>query len=102
MAGRDDDTPVPNKAVALQYDRSDPAAVPRITAKGRDELARRIVEIAREHGITIREDADLVDILEALDVDSLIPIEAYMAVAEILAYVYRENARKKEEAPSHG
>ena len=101
MADRDDDTPAPSKAVALQYDRSNPEAVPRITAKGRDELARRIVEVAREHGVTIREDADLVDILEALDVDSLIPIEAYMAVAEILAYVYRENARQKEEA-THG
>jgi len=81
-------------AVALKYDRGkDPA--PRLTAKGRGPIAEQIIKVAEAHGITIREDADLVEILEKLDIDSIIPLEAYVAVAEILNYVYKTNAQAK-------
>lgn len=81
----------PNKkrAVALEYARdSDPA--PRVTAKGEGILADKIIEIARAHGVTVREDRDLVQLLGAVDVDSPIPVEAFQAVAEILSYIYRK------------
>ncbi|MBI1245091.1 MAG: flagellar protein FhlB [Alphaproteobacteria bacterium] len=80
----------PNKkrAVALEYAReSDPA--PRVTAKGEGILAEKIIEIARAHGVTVREDRDLVQLLGAVDIDSPIPVEAFQAVAEILSYIYR-------------
>jgi flagellar biosynthesis protein len=75
-------------AVALQYRRAqDPA--PRVVAKGGGEIAQQIVELARQHGVAIREDADLVQLLSAVELDTEIPVEAFIAVAEILAYIYR-------------
>jgi flagellar biosynthesis protein len=41
----------------------------------------------------VREDADLVELLSHVDIDSKIPLEAFAAVAEILAYVYRANGQ---------
>ena len=55
-------------------------------------LSYLCLQIAWANDIKVREDADLVEILSAIDVDSEIPIEAFAAVAEILAYVYRVNA----------
>ncbi len=88
-------------AVALRYEppRHD---APRIVAKGRGEVAEQILEIARANGIAIREDADLVALLDAVDVDMEIPLEAFIAVAEILAYVYRVNGRQPPSPDSNG
>jgi flagellar biosynthesis protein len=82
-------------AVALSYDSaSDPA--PRVSARGQGAVAERIIALAAEHGIPIREDADLAELLGKLDLDSVIPIEAFVAVAEILSYIYRQNGKLKE------
>lgn len=87
--------PVP-AAVALSYDREkDPA--PRISAKGRGPIAEQIIKVAEEHDIPIRQDAALVEILEKIDIDSVIPLEAYTAVAEILNYVYKVNAKARNK-----
>jgi len=48
---------------------------------------------ARPHGVTVREDRDLVQLLGAVDVDSPIPVEAFQAVAEILSYIYRRQGK---------
>lgn len=80
------------KAVALEYEQGRDVA-PRITASGKGHVAEQILQMAFVHGIPVRQDADLVEILSVLEVDSLIPIEAYVAVGEILSYVYRVNAR---------
>jgi flagellar biosynthesis protein len=85
----------PNKAVALHYDRELDAA-PRIVASGKGLVADQILALAFAHGVRVREDADLVEILSLLEVDSLIPLEAFTAVAEILSYVYRANAIYKK------
>ena len=77
-------------AVALKYVQQEEGA-PRVLAKGRGSLAERIVQLAREHGIAVHEDADLVEILIRLDLGQLIPPELYQAVAEVLAYIYRMN-----------
>ena len=79
-------------AVALRYDPVREEA-PRVVAKGRGEVAEQILEIARANGIAIREDPDLVALLESVELDIQIPLEAFVVVAEILAYVYRANAR---------
>ena len=84
--------PNTKRAVALEYAReSDPA--PRVTAKGEALLAEKIIEIARAHGVTVREDRDLVQLLGAVDIDSPIPVEAFQAVAEILSYIYRRQGK---------
>lgn len=80
------------KAVALDYDPAR-APTPRVVASGRGAVAEQILQIALAHGVKVREDADLVEILAALEIDSLIPLEAFAAVAEILAYVYRAEGR---------
>lgn len=84
------------KAVALRYNPEvDPA--PRVTAKGRGAMAERILAVARENGVPIHEDADLVEILGALDAGKLIPEAMYAAVAEILAFLYRANNQAKRK-----
>ena len=82
-------------AVALTYDREkDPA--PKLTAKGKGYIAEQIIKLAKEHGIEIREDTDLAVLLSKLDIDTVIPVEAYAAVAEILAYIYKTNDKMKK------
>ena len=80
-----------NKAVAVEYDDSGKRA-PVVTASGRGFVAEQILAIAFAQGIKVREDADLVEVLEKLEVDSPIPVEAFAVVAEILSYVYQANA----------
>lgn len=75
-------------AVALSYDGRD---LPRVVATGRGHVAEQILELAFANGVRVREDADLVEILAAVDVDSEIPMEAIVAVAEILTHVYKAN-----------
>lgn len=79
------------KAVAIK-DSSQSGTMPRVVASGQGTFAEQILQIAWANGIRVREDADLVEVLSAIDIDSEIPIEAFAAVAEILAYVYRANA----------
>ncbi len=79
-------------AVALKYDiERDPA--PRVTAKGRGAVAEQILAIAFENGVRVREDADLMAILENLELDSVIPTAVFATVAEILRYVYQANGQ---------
>lgn len=82
------------KAVALRYrPRKDRA--PKVTAKGEGWLAEKIIALARENGIPIREDPALIQILSQLDLHQEIPPETYLLIAEILAYVYRMNQKWK-------
>jgi flagellar biosynthetic protein FlhB len=76
-------------AVALRYEPSEMSA-PRVVAKGRNYLARRIREIAQQHQIPIVENVTLAQALyKSVEVGQEIPAHLYRAVAEILAYVYR-------------
>lgn len=80
-------TPV---AVALEEDGAG-GGLPRVTAAGRGKIAEQILQLAYENGINVREDGALAEMLAAVELDSPVPTEAFMAVAEILAYVYRAN-----------
>lgn len=84
----------PTKAAALQYDKAKDAA-PRLTAKGKGVVAEKILEVAKAHNIPIRSDADLVEILEKVELDSEIPLEVYTVVAEIFSFLYKANQAKK-------
>jgi flagellar biosynthesis protein len=79
-----------SKAVALKYipvrDRA-----PKVTAKGSGILAQKIIELAHKHGIPIKEDPALVQILAQLDFYQEIPPSTYLVVAEILAFIYSMN-----------
>ncbi|MBF0213133.1 MAG: EscU/YscU/HrcU family type III secretion system export apparatus switch protein [Magnetococcales bacterium] len=78
------------KAVALRYQRNQDTA-PRVTASGRGLIAETIMKKARESGIPLMEDPDLVNLLGKVPVGDSIPPALYKAVAEVLAYVYRMN-----------
>lgn len=76
-------------AVALRYDRSTMAA-PRVIAKGDGLIARRIVEVARQHGVPVVERKPIARFLyRSVRIGGEVPVELYHALAEILAYVYR-------------
>jgi flagellar biosynthesis protein len=77
-------------AVALEYD-SESEFAPKVVAGGRGKVAEQILQIAFDRGIKVREDADLAEMLSAIDIESEIPVNAFAAVAEILTYVYRAN-----------
>lgn len=88
--------PIPRRktAVALRDTTGDdPNSLAEIMATGRGVLAERIVELAFAHNIPVREDADLAELLTRFEYDTPVPTEAIMAVAEILSYVYKLNAR---------
>jgi flagellar biosynthesis protein len=78
-------------AVALQGDAFNPDAPAKILASGRGKLAEQILEMAFSMGIKVREDSDLAELLAKLDLDTPIPSEAIVAVAEILGKVYEAN-----------
>jgi|ERR1043166_3764539 flagellar biosynthesis protein len=81
----------PATAIALDAG-SNPNLLPKIVASARGLLAEQILRIAFEHGIKVRQDADLAELLATLDLDHEIPAEAVVAVAEILARVFEANA----------
>ncbi len=97
--GREQDREIPI-AVALEYDPRGPFA-PKVVATGKGAAAEQILRVAFANGVKVREDASLAEILSVVDVDSEIPLEAFAAVAEILAYVYRVNGRLGELLGGH-
>ncbi|CAA7615099.1 Type III secretion exporter [Magnetospirillum sp. LM-5] len=77
-------------AVALSYDPAESDA-PKVVASGKGAIAEQILQLAFAHGVKVRTDPDLAQVLAAVEIDTVIPLEAFAAVAEILAYVYRAN-----------
>ena len=88
MSGRD--PPATPVAVALRYDGT---GAPRVTAKGHAEVAERIVALAREHGVTLHEEAALAAVLARIPLGDEIPEALYRAVAEVIAFAYLLSGR---------
>jgi len=76
------------KAAALRY-MPEKDAAPKLVAKGSGAIAEKILSIAKEHNIPLRDDPQLVEVLSALDLYQEIPPDLYKAVAEVLAFVYK-------------
>ena len=87
-------------AIALNDELSS-SSVPRIVASGRGFVAEQILNLAFEHGVKVRQDSDLAEVLSAADVEADIPAEAFAAVAEILVYVYRANGIEPRTKPTY-
>lgn len=85
-------------AVALSYERGGERA-PVVTAKGEGHLAEDMLRLAFANDVRVREDPDLTQVLSVVEVDCEIPLEAFAAVAEILAYVYRVNGSYSDAPP---
>jgi flagellar biosynthesis protein len=101
MSHADQSRRVAQRAVALAYREGDSA--PRVTATGRGLVAEEIIRRAREAGVFVHESRELVAVLARLDLDARIPPEIYLAVAEILAWVYRtdQSAARTANPQSH-
>jgi len=84
-------------AVALAYHAG--SAAPKVVAKGRGLLAEAIIERAKEAGVFVHESRELVALLMQVDLDQNIPPQLYLAVAELLAWLYRLEQGKVTPAP---
>lgn len=80
----------PRRASALRYEGT---GAPKVTASGQGLIADRIIEVARENGIPVREDPALAQALAALELDTEIPEDLYTAVAEAIAWAYTLDAK---------
>lgn len=85
-------------AVALTYEPADGA--PRVVAKGQGWLAEEIIRRAREAGVYVHESPELVGLLMQVDLDERIPPALYVAVAELLAWLYRLEQREPASPPA--
>ncbi|MCX9156143.1 EscU/YscU/HrcU family type III secretion system export apparatus switch protein [Niveibacterium sp. 24ML] len=83
------------QAVAIAYETGDTA--PKVVAKGRGLVAQEIIERAKEAGVFVHESPELVSLLMDVDLDAQVPPQLYIAVAELLAWLYRV---EKREAPA--
>ncbi|MDO6385100.1 MULTISPECIES: EscU/YscU/HrcU family type III secretion system export apparatus switch protein [unclassified Uliginosibacterium] len=84
-------------AVALAYQEGE--AAPRVIAKGNGLIAQQIIDRAREAGVYVHESRELVALLMQVDLDERIPPKLYVAVAELLAWLYRLEQGQAPEAP---
>lgn len=73
------------RAIALQYDGEN---APTVTASGEGVIAEEIIRIAREHGVPLREDAMLAELLGELELGEEIPEMLYRVIAEVIAFAY--------------
>lgn len=84
-----------NSAVALAYGQNSPA--PKVVAKGRGLIAEAIIEKARASGVYVHNSPELVGLLMQVDLDRHIPPQLYVAVAELLAWIYRLEQRREAD-----
>ncbi len=92
------DTPT-RTAVALHWDGD---GAPRVTAKGRDHLAERIVAVAREHDVPIKEDRELTAVVANVELGDTIPEELYLAVAQVIAFAYKLTGKSPSQDGESG
>lgn len=85
------------EAVALRYAAGTPA--PQVVARGRGMIAQTIIERAREHGVYVHQSPELVSLLMQVDLDDRIPPHLYVAIAELLAWLYRQEGDARATPP---
>jgi len=83
------------EAVALAYSAGD--AAPRVVAKGKGLIAKEIIARAREAGVYVHESPEMVALLMQVDLDERIPPQLYVAIAELLAWLYKTERGKLHE-----
>ena len=84
----------PTIAATLQWDGQ---GAPRVTAKGRGDIAEQILALAAAHHVPLHEDRALVEVLSKIDIGREIPVALYTAIAEIIAFAY--SLRSVTDAP---
>lgn len=87
------------QAIALAYETGDLA--PKVVAKGKGIVAEQIIALAKEHGVFVHESKELVSLLMQVDLDDHIPPSLYIAIAEILAWIYRLEQEKNDAGTNY-
>ncbi|MCP3687507.1 MAG: flagellar protein FhlB [Gammaproteobacteria bacterium] len=90
---RKDDSTKPRFAIALEYDGSQ---APQVTARGHNEIADEILQIAEQENIPVHEDAELSILLSQLDLGDHVPEALYVVIAEVLSFAYRLSGKHKD------
>lgn len=83
------------QAVALEYNMERAEGAPRIVAVGQGRIAEKIIELAKDNGIPVYQEVEVVKKLVRLPLDSEIPPEMYQAVARVLGFIYNLEAKSK-------
>ena len=81
------------KAVALRYEKYRDSA-PKVIAKGKGVIAEKIIEVAKQHGVYLKEDPTLVEVLSGLELYEEIPEELYKVIAEIFVLIYQAKQKR--------
>lgn len=81
-------------AIALQYDGEH---APRVTARGHDEVAEQIIQLARQHNIPLQENEPLASLLARVEPGDEIPEALYLAVAQVIAFAYYLSGKVPEK-----
>ncbi len=89
------------KAVAIIYDEEKSSA-PQVIASGQGIIAQKIIETARDAGVYIQEDPNLLELLSKIPIGDEIPVELYQTIAEVLAFVYQVNNDYKDKMDRKG
>lgn len=84
----------PDIAIALNYDGK---RAPRVTAKGQGHMAEQIIALAKEHKVPLHPDVALVKVLSKVSLGDEIPRELYLAIAEVIAFVYLLSGKQPGE-----
>lgn len=84
----------PKLAAAIKYDAKNNAA-PVLVARGQGSIAEEIIRIAEENDVPLYQDASLAKLLSTLELETEIPPELYSVVAEVLAFVYKLEQKRK-------
>jgi len=83
-------------AIALGGSK-DVQSVPKVVAQGQGDMAQKIIDWAEENGLAIEKDSDLAQVLINLNLGDSVPEEVFMAVAEILYYIFEVNKDLKDK-----
>jgi flagellar biosynthesis protein len=81
------------KAVALRYERYRDSA-PKVVAKGKGIIAEKIIEVAKQHGVYLKEDPTLIKVLSGLEFYEEIPEELYKVIPEIFILIYQAKQKR--------
>jgi len=87
------------EVVALRYDREEDQRAPSVVARGREEIADRILETAIEAGVPVREDKDLLELLSLVELGEEIPVEVFGAVAQLISFLWELNEERTSGGP---
>lgn len=83
------------KAAALKYDMQNDNA-PKVVGKGERYTAQKIIEVAKQNNIPIKEDKDMIELLSKIEINQEIPTELYKVVAELFSFIYKLSKEENE------